>query len=127
MKIEIHTDAHTDGSTARRDQVSAMLEQWLGRFREHLTRLDAHLSDENGSKPGGGPAGAQRCLLEAHVEGRQPMSVSHQAAQMAQAVRGAADKLTRLLDSRLERLHGYPRGTADGHGADAAGHEKPTA
>lgn len=109
MKIQVHTDTQTAGAAERQTYVGEMLEQVLGRFHEHLTRLDAHLSEETGSRPGCGPADAQRCLLEARVEGRQPVTVSHHAAQLAQAVRGAADKLARQLDSTLERLHGYPR------------------
>jgi ribosome-associated translation inhibitor RaiA len=45
-----------------------------------------------------------RCLLEARLAGLQPVTVSHQAATMEQAVDGAVDKLKRSLDSTLERL-----------------------
>ena len=107
MKLLVHADAGTDVDAAQLAWLSAQLEHLLGRFRDHLGRVDARLSQLTGS-----PAGTDesRCRLEAWIEGRDPVAVSHQAAQPQQAVRGAADKLARLLDSTLERLHGYPRG-----------------
>lgn len=38
------------------------------------------------------------------LEGRKPVAVTHQAATLDQAVDGARDKLTRLIDSTLGRL-----------------------
>lgn len=111
MKIHVHTDASLDADAAQSARFCALLEQVLARFRDHLQRVDAHLSDINGDKGG---AAEQRCLIEAHIVGREPVAVSHNAPRMAQAVRGAADKLARLLDSTLERLHGYPRGAGLG-------------
>jgi len=118
MKIQVHTDASVETDAAQTAHLSALLEQVLGRFRDHLQRVDAHLSEGHGDK--GGDAG-QRCLLEAHVTGRDALAVSHQAPRQAQAVRGAADKLARLLDSTLERLHGYPRGAGLGAVRSPAG------
>lgn len=45
-----------------------------------------------------------RCMMEARLEGRQPIAVTHQAASLDQAVDGAADKLTKMIDSTLGRL-----------------------
>ena len=43
-------------------------------------------------------------MMEARLEGRQPIAVTHQAATLDQAVDGAADKLARLIESTLGRL-----------------------
>jgi hypothetical protein len=43
--------------------------------------------------------------MEARLEGRQPVAVTHQAASMDQAVEGAAHKLARLIENTLGRLH----------------------
>jgi len=52
-------------------------------------------------------------MLEARIEGRQPIAVTHQAASLDQAVDGAAGKLTRLIESDLGRLRDqWRRGTA---------------
>jgi len=103
MKIQLNTDVHIDGTEALAAQVSAIVEQALERFREHVTRVEVHLSDENGGKSG---QQDQRCMLEARLEGRQPVAVTDHAASLEQAVHGAAQKLARLLDSTLGRLHG---------------------
>jgi len=104
MKIQINTDDHIDGTESFAAQVSAAIEQALERFREHVTRVEVHLGDENGSKSG---QHDQRCMLEARLEGRQPVAVTHYGATLEQAVQGAAQKLARLLDSTLGRLHDH--------------------
>ena len=101
MKIQINTDVHIDGTEALAARVSATLEHALKRFSEHLTRVEVHLSDENAAK--GGPQD-HRCVLEARLQGRQPVAVTEQAATLDQAVHGAAQKLVRSLDSTLGRL-----------------------
>lgn len=102
MKIQLNTDAHIHGTEGLAAKVSAMLEQALSRFSEHVTRIEVHLSDENGAKNG---QQDQRCMLEARLEGRQPVVATEHAASLEQAVHGAARKLASLLESTLGRLH----------------------
>jgi len=109
MKIQLNTDVHIDGTEALAAQVSAMVKQALERFAEHVTRVEVHLSDENGGKSG---PQDHRCMLEARLEGRQPVAVTDQAATLEQAVHGAAHKLARLLDSTLGRLHDHREKTS---------------
>jgi ribosome-associated translation inhibitor RaiA len=109
MKIQLNTDVNIEGSEALAAQVSATIEQALERFREHVTRVEVHLSDENGGKSG---QQDQRCMLEARFEGRQPVAVTDHAATQGQAVHGAAQKLARLLDSTLGRLHDHREKTS---------------
>jgi ribosomal subunit interface protein len=113
MKIQLNTDVHINGSEALDAQVSRTVEQALERFREHITRVEVHLSDENGGKSG---PQDQRCMLEARFEGRQPVAVTEHAATLEQAVQGATQKLARLLESTLARLHEH----RDEHGKRAA-------
>jgi hypothetical protein len=44
-------------------------------------------------------------MMEARLEGSQPIAVTHQAATLDQAMDGAANKLSRLIESTLGRLH----------------------
>ncbi len=81
-----------------------MIQDALGRFDEHVTRVEVHLGDENGSKEG---AADKRCSLEARVEGREPIAVVHHADDYEYAVRGAVDKMEALLDKMLERMRNY--------------------
>ena len=48
----------------------------------------------------------KRCTMEARIAGHQPLAVSHHAAGLDEAFRGAAEKLKRALDSTLGRLYG---------------------
>ena len=109
MKIQLNTDVNIDGNEALAAQVSATLEQALERFSEHVTRVEVHLSDENAGKSG---QQDQRCVLEARLEGRQPVAVTAHAATLEQAVHGAAQKLASLLSSTLGRLHDHREKTS---------------
>ena len=116
MKIQLNTDGNIDGNEALAAQLSATIDQALARFSEHVTRVEVHLSDENGGKNG---QQDQRCMLEARLEGRQPVAVTEHAATLEQAVNGAAHKLARLLDSALGRLNEH-RDKALGSGMPGA-------
>ncbi len=101
MHIEINTDRNIDGDVDLRQQVVEDVEVTLARFGEHLTRIEVHLSDVNGDKGG---AADVRCVMEARPAGQGPLAATHQAATVTEAHRGAASKLSRLLDSRFSRL-----------------------
>jgi ribosome-associated translation inhibitor RaiA len=102
MQIQINTDRNIEGREALAAQVSSVVESALSRNSDHITRVEVHLSDENSDKKGGNDN--MRCVMEARLEGRQPIAVTHQAATLDQAVDGAAHKLTRLIESTLGRL-----------------------
>ena len=97
MQIQINTDHNIEGHEALGAQVSGVVESALSRISDHITRVEVHLSDENSDKKGGNDN--MRCVMEARLEGRQPIAVTHQAATLEQAVDGAAEKLTRLIES----------------------------
>ncbi|MEP6933386.1 MAG: HPF/RaiA family ribosome-associated protein [Nitrospirota bacterium] len=103
MQIQINTDRNIKGREALATQVSGVVESALNLFSKHITRVEVHLSDENSDKKVS--ADDMRCVMEARLEGRQPIAVTHQAATLDQAVDGAADKLTRMIESTLGRLH----------------------
>ncbi|SER22078.1 Sigma 54 modulation protein / S30EA ribosomal protein [Nitrosomonas sp. Nm51] len=96
MQIQINTDHNIDGHETLSSHVSAMVEQSLGRFSEQVTRIEVHISDENSDKGG---ENDKRCLIEARIENRQPVVVTHQDASLDSAVRGAIDKLKKMLSS----------------------------
>ena len=102
MLIQVNTDGNIDGDDVLAQQIDAVVRSTLERFSEQITRVSIHLSDANSDKKPG--TRDKRCLLEARLAGLQPMSVSHQAASLDQAVDGAVEKLQRSLDSTLGRL-----------------------
>jgi ribosome-associated translation inhibitor RaiA len=101
MKIQINTDNNIEGREEMVQQAEATVESTLGHLAEHITRVEVHLSDESGKKAG---SHDKRCIMEARLEGHQPIAVTHEAETIDQAIDGAADKLKRLLDHTLGRL-----------------------
>ena len=99
MKIQINTDDNIDQSDAQPEQTEATIRDILDRFTDQITRVEVHLSDENSDKKFG--TADMRCLLEARLEGLQPVAVTDEAATVDQAVEGAARKMRRALDSIL--------------------------
>lgn len=102
MKIQINTDKNIPGHEALAHSVETILEQVLARFSDQVTRIEVHLSDENSAAKAGMPD--KRCLLEARLAGRQPVSVSEQAQTVEQAVKGAAQKMVSSLESETGKL-----------------------
>ncbi len=101
MKIQVNTDNTIAGHDALVAQVEATVTSSLSNFSAHITRVEVHLSDTNGGKHG---PNDKRCMIEARLEGRQPTAVTCEAATVAQAVAGAADKLKSSLGSTVDRL-----------------------
>ena len=102
MQVQINTDHNIEGHEALAAQVRGLVEKALSRISDHITRVEVHLSDESGNKTSHND---KRCVMEARLEGRQPIAVTYQAATLDQAVDGAVDKLARLIESTLGRLH----------------------
>ncbi len=101
MKIQVNTDKNISGHEELVAQVEATVNKSLSRFSAHITRVEVHLSDENGDKNG---QKDKRCVMEARLEGRQPTAVTCEAATLAQAVAGAADKLKSSIENTVEQL-----------------------
>jgi len=100
MQIQVNTDNHIEGREALAAEVEATVAKALSHFSAHVTRVEVHLSDENGAKHG---QHDKRCMIEARVEGRRPTAVTCEAATLDQAVAGAADKLKSSLESMVNR------------------------
>jgi len=102
MQIQINTDHNIEGHQKLAAQVSGIVKKTLRRLSNHITRVDVHLSDVNSNKKDG--YDDMRCMIEVRLKGRQPIAVTHHAATLHQAVNGAADKLTKLIESTLGRM-----------------------
>jgi hypothetical protein len=84
----------------------------LSRFSDHITRLEAHFSEESATADDGP---ARRCVLEARPAGRRPVAVSHHAGSVGEACRGAADKLESVLESVYGRADHHKGGDSIRH------------
>ena len=101
MQVQVSTDNHITGGDELTQRVRDTVDSVLGRFADHLTRVEVHLSDENGQKR---KDGDKRCAIEARPAGRQPVAVTHHANTLDDAIDGAAEQLSRLLDSTYGKL-----------------------
>jgi ribosome-associated translation inhibitor RaiA len=104
MKIQFNTDKNVTGNEELRSSMIAVISEDLSRFDDHITRLEVHLSDENGNKSG---QNDKRCMIEARLEGMQPIAVTNHADTHELAVTGAVDKLKSSLDTIQGRLKNY--------------------
>jgi len=100
MQIQINTDHHIEGHEALAAWATGEIKNALSHHREHITRVEVHLSDENGHKSG---SLDMRCVMEARLQGRQPLAVTLHAQTLYQAVTGATEKLNHLIESTLGR------------------------
>lgn len=101
MTIQINTDKNLTVHEEYANQLETLLTEKLSRFDEHLTRLEIHLSDENGNKEG---IEDKKCLLEARLKGRQPIAISASGNTYDKAVNIAIDKLKASLDTIIGKL-----------------------
>jgi ribosome-associated translation inhibitor RaiA len=104
MKILIHMDKAIKVDGRQRDYFTSQITEELDSYQSHITKIEAHLSDQNGIKKGYDDI---QCLLEAKLEGRQPVVVSNQADTAALAMSGALDKLNASLETILGRLQNH--------------------
>ena len=102
MQVLVNTDNHITG----RENLTAHVEETVTNNLRHLqtqiTRVEVHLSDENSHKGGGND---KRCVMEARIEGLQPIAVSHLSDTLGQAIDGAAKKMKTTLSSTLGKLN----------------------
>jgi len=118
MQIQINTDHHLQGSEAREQWASGVVDAAMGHFADSVTRVEVHLSDENAGK-GGAPA--LRCTMEARVNGRPPVAVTSDAGSLDAAVNGAVHKLVRATEHALGRADKHARGVRELPVGDTAG------
>ncbi len=104
MEIQFNTDKNINGNEELTASLTALIAKELNRFNDQITRLEIHLSDEDSSKDG---INDIRCMIEARLEGLEPMAVTNKANSDENAVKGAVDKLKSLLGTTLGRLRNY--------------------
>ncbi|MGK2863602.1 MAG: HPF/RaiA family ribosome-associated protein, partial [Chitinophagaceae bacterium] len=81
-----------------------LLQEELKRFSSQITRLEVHFSDQDGNKDG---QSDKRCMIEARLEGMNPIAVTNHANTFEQALEGSIEKLKTSLDTILGRLSNH--------------------
>jgi len=101
MIIQFNTDHTITSRDSLTAEVEASVRSSLSHYHGRISRVEVHLSDENGGKGGGNDI---RCVMEARPDGHQPIAVTHKADELVEAVNGAAAKLKAALDHTFGRL-----------------------
>lgn len=100
MTIQFNTGHNIAGTEALSAPFIALISKELNRFSTHISRIEVHLTDQDGDKDG---QNDKRCMMEARLEGKQPIAVTYDANTHDQAVEGAIDKLKASLATILDR------------------------
>ncbi len=102
MQVQINTGQNIEGHEALAAHFTDVVEESLSRFSDRLTNVNVHLSNQNSEQVDGNDS--MRYMIEAHISDYQPLVVTHQTETLDQAVDGAAEKLTHLVEHTLGRL-----------------------
>jgi hypothetical protein len=102
MQVIVNTDHHIQGDARIVEVAESCVEDAVRHFKKHITRVEVHLQDENSQKKG---SKDKRCMMEARIEGHEPVAVSHEAETVAFAMDGAAERLKSALENTLGRLN----------------------
>jgi ribosome-associated translation inhibitor RaiA len=82
-------------------RVEGVIAGTLERFSSRVSRVEAHLSDVSGIKQTNRD---KICSLEAWITGVAPVTASHEAATLTEAIHAAANKLDRLVARAIREL-----------------------
>jgi ribosome-associated translation inhibitor RaiA len=101
MQIQFNTDKNVTGNEELIASSTSLISEELSRFSRQITRVEVHLSDEDGNKDG---FNDKRCMMEARLSGMKPIAVSDHANTHEQAISGALNKLKTSLKKITGRL-----------------------
>ncbi|MCA1966837.1 MAG: HPF/RaiA family ribosome-associated protein [Flavobacterium sp.] len=101
MLVQIHTDKNIEGGSRFSEFFTNEIKNELARFDEIVTRIEVHVSDENGNKTS---PNDKKCVIEARVEKKQPIAVTATADSAEKAFFEALEKIQRVLDTTLDKI-----------------------
>lgn len=104
MIVQYNTDKAINGSEEKQDYYRDLIKKKLKKYQSHISKIIVHVADENGPKNGNND---MRCLIEARVEGYQPIAASDHANSVEHAVVGAVHKLIASLDKIFENIKNH--------------------
>lgn len=102
MTVLFNTDKAIDWNERHNEHFTGLVKGELDRFSDHITRVEVHLSDQNGIKEGKNDI---RCLMEVRIEGRKPIATSDQSDSIELSVSGALEKMQASLRTTLDRAN----------------------
>lgn len=96
MLIQFSTDHHIGHHSSLHGHVDALVRKTLHPFSSNITRVDVYLTDENAHA---NHANDKRCVMEARLDGVQPLVVTATASNVAAVLDAASRKLRRSVVS----------------------------
>lgn len=104
MQVQVNSNhtVHTGESMER--WATTQLNDSLNRFKNDITTIEVHMSDENSDKVS---ADHKRCMMEARLVNHEPVAVNHNAATIDEAFRGANQKLKHALEHVVGKLRDH--------------------
>lgn len=110
MQILVNSDDHICCNEELIQRIEGVIEGMLERFSGQVSRIDVQLSDLNSHQMGDRD---KRCVMEARIGGLAPVTASHEAATLTEAIHDAADKLKRSLAEQIRQREQAAREQAD--------------
>ena len=104
MQIQFNTDKNVLLHEEQIASSTSFISEELSRFSTQITRLEIHLSDEDGNKDG---LNDKRCMVEDRLADMKPIAIIDHANTHEQALLGAIDKLKTSLEKITGRLKDY--------------------
>lgn len=104
MQIQFNTDKNVIASEGLIASSTSLISTELSRYSHQITRVDVHLSYEEGNRDG---INDKHCMVEARLAGMNPIAVTNQANSHEQAFFGAIDKMKTSLERISERSKEY--------------------
>jgi len=101
MQVQVNTSNGIQNKETLERWADEFLNDILARFRQEITRVEVQLSEENAVRKG---AADKRCMMEARLNGHEPVAVSHHAETQDEAFRGAAQRLLNALEHTFGKL-----------------------
>lgn len=96
ITIQFNTDKSIEAEERHQEYFSNQISDALSRFENHITRVEVHLKDKNGSKAGHED---KTCVLEARLKCKQPIAVTSHADSISKAVSFATDKAVTAINT----------------------------
>lgn len=104
MIVQINSDNILTVSKEKAENYTSKITEDLKRFSSQLTRIEVHFTDENGIKTG---INDIRCVMEARLEGMQPIAVTSKAGSREEALAGAINKLKASLETITGKMSNH--------------------
>lgn len=101
MIVQINTGNTINGNSAMTESLEALTRDRLSRFEDKLTRVEIHVTDDNGPRERGDD---KQCVIEARPTGLDPVKVTDSAGSIHQATAGALGKMVSVLDRTYGKL-----------------------